>query len=90
MKRILEKSGAGDVAVNSRILNVFKKKISVLLYCKRLFDMRARQEENHWQSCCTDGKPDRNINSKFTVSSEVEVQKLKTQKILRGQTRALF
>ena len=29
--------------------------------------MRARQDENHWQSCWTDGKPDRNINLKFTI-----------------------
>ena len=30
MKRIFEESGVGDVVVNSRILNVFKKKISFL------------------------------------------------------------
>ena len=30
VKIILEESGAGDVVVNSRILNVFQKKISVL------------------------------------------------------------
>ena len=28
-------------------------------YCKRFIDVRARQEKNHWQSCWTDGKPDR-------------------------------
>ena len=36
--------------------------------------MRARQEENHWQSCWTDWKPDRNINLKFTI------MKLKSRK----------
>ena len=30
VKRIFEESGFGDVVVNSRILNVFKKKISLL------------------------------------------------------------
>ena len=30
VKRIFEESGVGDVVVNSRILNVLKKKISVL------------------------------------------------------------
>ena len=30
VKIILEESGAGDVVINSRILNVFKKNISVL------------------------------------------------------------
>ena len=30
VKRIFEESGVGDVVVNSRILNVFKKKISLL------------------------------------------------------------
>ena len=30
VERIFEESGVGDVVVNSRILNVFKKKISVL------------------------------------------------------------
>ena len=30
VKRIFEESGVGDVVVNSRILNVFKKKISFL------------------------------------------------------------
>ena len=29
--------------------------------------MQARQEENHWQRCWRDGKPDRNINLKFTI-----------------------
>ena len=29
--------------------------------------MPARQEENHWQSCWTDGKSDRNINVKLTI-----------------------
>ena len=30
VKRIFEESGVGDVVVNNRILNVFKKKISLL------------------------------------------------------------
>ena len=30
MKRIFEESGVGDVVINSRILNVFKKNISLL------------------------------------------------------------
>ena len=30
VKRIVEESGVGDVVVNIRILNVFKKKISLL------------------------------------------------------------
>ena len=45
-------------------------------YCKRLIDMRARQEENHWQSCSTAVKC---------------MQKVKTQcKILRGQKGTLY
>ena len=51
-------------------------------YCKRFIDVRARQEKNHWQSCWTDGKPDRNIISTFTL------MKLRCKsEILRGQIK---
>ena len=44
---MFEESGVSDVVVNSRILNVFKRRFQ---YCKGLKDVRAGQEENHWQS----------------------------------------
>ena len=46
VKIILEESGAGDVVVNSRILNVFQKKISVLQ--KAYWHASKAEEENHW------------------------------------------
>ena len=86
MKRIFEESGAGDVVVNSRILNVFKKKISVLQKAYRQASKAGGKSLakllNGWKT---------GPKYKFKIFyNEVEVQKVKTQcEILRGQKRTL-
>ena len=74
-KRFFEESGAGDVVINSRILNVFKKKISILQTAYR----RASK---------AGGK---SLAYQFKIFyNEVDVRKVKTRcEILGGQKRAL-
>ena len=84
MKRIFEESGVSDVAVNSRILNVFKKKISVL-------------QTPYRRASKAGGKPLAKLLNGWKTGpkyqfeiyyNEFEVQKVKTQcEILRGQIK---
>ena len=84
MKRVFEESGVGDVVVNIRILNVFKKKISVLQTAYR----RARGAGGKSLAKLLNGWK---MGPKYQFqiySNEVAVQKAKTQcEILRGQIK---
>ena len=75
MKRIFEESGVGDVVVNIRILNVFKKKISVLQTAYRRAGKAGEKSLatllNGWKT----GPKDQ-----FKIySNEVALQKVQTQ-----------
>ena len=64
MKRIFEESGVGDVVVNSRILNVFKEKISGLQTAYR----RASKARGKSQAKLLNGwKTGPKNHSKFTI-----------------------
>ena len=75
VKRIFEESGVGDVVVNIRTLNVFKKKISLLQTAYRRASLL-----NGWKT---------GLKYHLKIySNEVAVQKVKTQcEILRGQIK---
>ena len=75
MKRIFEESGVGDVVVNIRTLNVFKKKISLLQTAYRRASLL-----NGWKT---------GLKYHLKIySNEVAVQKVKTQcEIRRGQIK---
>ena len=82
MKRIFKESCVGDVVVdNIRILNVFKKKISVLQTAYgRACNKSLAKLLNGWKT---------GPKYQFKIySNEVAVQKVKTQcEILRGQIK---
>ena len=86
MKRIFEESGVGDVVVNSRILNVFKKKISVL---QKAYRQASKAGGKSLAKLLNGWKTEPKYKFKIFYN-EVEVQKVKTQcEILRGQKRTL-
>ena len=85
-KRIFKKSGAGDVVINSRILNVFKKKISIL---QKAYRRASKAGGKSLAKLLNGWKTRPKYQFKFFYN-EVDVRKVKTQcEILGGQKRAL-
>ena len=84
VKRIFEESGVGDVVVNIRILNVFKKKISLL---QTAYRRASKTGEKSLAKLLNGWKTGPKYRFKI-YSDEVAVQKVKTQcEILRGQIK---
>ena len=84
VKRVFEESGVGDVVVNIRILNVFKKKISVLQTAYRRASKAGEKSLAKLLNGCKTGPKDQ-----FKIyPNKVAVQKVKTQcEILWGQIK---
>ena len=86
VKRILKESGAGDVVTNSRIINVFKKKISIIQTAfkkaSKLGGSTLKRLVNKWKT---------GPKYRFKVFyNEVDVIKLKSQcEALQGEKREL-
>ena len=84
VKRIFEESGVGDVVVNIRILNVFKKKISSL---QTAYRRASKTGEKSLAKLLNGWKTGPKYQFKI-YSNEVAVPKVKTQcEILRGQIK---
>ena len=84
VKRIFEESGVGDVVVNIRILNVFKKNISLL---QTAYRRASKTGEKSLAKLLNGWKTGPKYRFKI-YSNEVAVQKVKTQcEILRGQIK---